>query len=171
MRGRISWHGHSGDTAQSSCAPILPWWQHLGHGRFSNARRLVIAAESGTSNSPRTCPLRVALKKCADGTGLQIEPWHFAPPTSKRTKIERRVFSFTICINWCGRPLSSYEVIVDLIPSSTTSVGLKVYVRPDQKTCPTKLTITDHRLAAVNIRRHDSHPERNYRITPTTISP
>ena len=36
-----------------------------------------------------------------------------------------------ISLNWRGRPLTSYQVIIDLITSTTTSTGLKVYARLD----------------------------------------
>jgi Rhodopirellula transposase DDE domain len=65
----------------------------------------------------------------------------------------------------------SYQVIIDLIASTTTSTGLKVYARLDENTYATKLKVTDEQLAAVNITRHDWHPDWNYRITPTQRSP
>ena len=48
---------------------------------------------------------------------------HFPPGTSKWNKIEHRLFCF-ITKNWRGRPLTSYEVIVNLIASTTTKTGL-----------------------------------------------
>jgi transposase len=162
--------GQSGDTAQFSCASILAWWQQLGRERFPHAKRLVITADSGGSNSPRTRLWRVELQKLADLIGLELECCHFPPGTSKWNKIEHRLFSF-ISLNWRGRPLTSYQVIVDLISSTTTSTGLKVYARLDENAYPTKLQVTDEQLAIVNITRHDWHPEWNYRITPTNHSP
>jgi hypothetical protein len=50
---------------------------------------------------------------------------HFPPGTSKWNKIKHRMFSH-ITKNWRGRPLTSYEVIVDLIANTTTDKGLKI---------------------------------------------
>src|ERR1700692_5135142 len=47
------------------------------------------------------------------------------PGTSKWNKIEHRLFSF-IPSNWRGRPLVSYQTIVQLIAATTTDAGLTV---------------------------------------------
>ena len=44
---------------------------------------------------------------------------HFPPGTSKWNKIEHRLFS-AITGNWRGRPLTSHEVVVELIGATTT---------------------------------------------------
>ena len=44
--------------------------------------------------------------------GLTIHVSHFPPGTSKWNKIEHRLFSF-ITMNWRGRPLRTYETIVN----------------------------------------------------------
>jgi len=162
--------GISADTAQFSIASILAWWQHLGNHRYPDATRLTINADCGGSNSYRTRLFKTELQGLADETGLSIEVCHFPPGTSKWNKIEHRLFS-QIGQNWRGQPLSSYQVIVDLIASTTTSTGLKVYARLDETTYAKKLKISDEQLAAVNITRHDFHPEWNYVITPGRPAP
>jgi hypothetical protein len=161
--------GQSAETAQFSVASIQAWWEHLGQKRFPNAKRLTITADCGGGNSPRTHLWKVELQRLADETGLELELCHFPPGTSKWNKVEHRLFSF-ISLNWRGRPLESYEVILDLIASTTTSTGLKVYARLDP-TVYTKITVTKDQLAAVNITANDWHPEWNYRITPAEHSP
>ena len=162
--------GISADTAQFSVASILAWWQHLGKTRYPDAGRLTINADCGGSNSYRTRLFKTELQGLADQTGLQIEVCHFPPGTSKWNKIEHRLFS-QIGQNWRGQPLTSYQVIVDLIAATTTSTGLKVYARLDETTYPKKLKITDDELAAINITRNDWHPEWNYVIAPRQPAP
>jgi hypothetical protein len=159
--------GISGDTAQFSVASIRAWWQHLGRKRFPDASRLTITADCGGSNNPRVHLWKVELQKLADETGLELEVCHFPPGTSKWNKVEHRLFSF-ISLNWRGRPLDSYKVIIDLISSTTTSTGLKVYARLDDTKYQTKLKVTKEQIAAVNITAHSWHPEWNYRITPAS---
>jgi len=161
--------GLSAETAQFSVASIKAWWEHLGKERFPDARRLTITADCGGGNSPRVHLWKVELQRLADETGLELELCHFPPGTSKWNKVEHRLFSF-ISLNWRGRPLTSYEVILDLISSTTTSTGLKVYARLDP-TIYTKVTVTKDQLAAVNITGNDWHPEWNYRIAPASQSP
>jgi hypothetical protein len=72
-------------------------------------------------------------------------------------KIEYRLFSF-ISKNWRGRPLVSYEVIINSIAATTTSTGLQVYARLDQQEYP-KVEVSDAELAAVNLMRDPFHPE------------
>jgi hypothetical protein len=106
----------------------------------------------------------------ADETELELEICHFPPGTSKWNKVEHRLFSF-ISLNWRGRPLDSYQVIIDLISSTTTSTGLNVYAGVDPTAYPTKVKVTKDQIAAVNIIGHEFHPEWNYRITPANRSP
>ena len=113
---------------------------------------------------------KVELQKLADEAGLELELCHFPPGTSKWNKVEHRLFSF-ISLNWRGRPLESYEVILDLITSTTTSTGLKVYARLDPTIYTKGTKVTKDQIAAVNITGHDWHPEWNYRISPAGHSP
>jgi len=162
--------GLSAETAEFVVASIRAWWQHLGRERFPNARRLTITADCGGGNSPRVHLWKVCLQHLADETGLELELCHFPPGTSKWNKVEHRLFSF-ISLNWRGRPLTSYQVILDLIASTTTSTGLKVYARLDPTVYTKGQTVTKEQLAAVNITGNDWHPEWNYRITPAAHSP
>ena len=149
--------GLSKETAQFSVASIKAWWEHLGRKRFPNAKRLTITADCGGGNSPRVHLWKVELQRLADQTGLELELCHFPPGTSKWNKVEHRLFSF-ISLNWRGRPLTSYQVILDLISQTTTSTGLKVYARLDP-TEYSKVTVTKDQIAAVDITAHDWHPE------------
>ena len=161
--------GVSTETAQFSVATIRAWWEHLGAERFPDANRLTITADCGGGNSPRVHLWKVELQRLADETGLALELCHFPPGTSKWNKVEHRLFSF-ISLNWRGRPLTSYETIIDLISSTTTSTGLKVYARLDP-TVYTKVKVSKEQIAAVKIAGREWHPEWNYRISPSTRSP
>ena len=162
--------GLSAETAQFSVASIRAWWEHLGQERFPAAKTLTITADCGGGNSPRVHLWKVELQRLADETGMVLELCHFPPGTSKWNKVEHRLFSF-ISLNRRGRPLTSYEVIIDLISSTTTSTGLKIYARLDPTVYATKLKVTKEQIAAVNITGNDWHPEWNYRITPANRSP
>lgn len=154
------------DTAQFAVNSILAWWEHLGRERYPNARALTITADSGGSNSPRTRLWRVELQRLADVTGLEIRVCHFPPGTSKWNKIEHRMFSF-VSLNWRGKPLESLEVIVNLIAGTTTSTGLKIYARLDERVYEKGVEVSDEQLAAVSITRHDFHGDWNYTIKPS----
>jgi hypothetical protein len=161
--------GISADTAQFSVASIRAWWEHLGRERFPNAKTLTITADCGGSNNPRVRLWKTELQRLADDTGLTLEVCHFPPGTSKWNKVEHRLFSF-ISLNWRGKPLTSYQVVIELITATTTNTGLSVFARLDDTTYPQKIKITDQQIAAVNITGHQFHPEWNYRITPSVVN-
>ena len=153
------------DTAAFAVASIGSWWNHLGRERFPPATVLTITADCGGSNGNRTRLWKTELQRLADATGLTIRICHFPPATSKWNRIEHRLFSF-ITINWRGKPLESRQVIIDLIASTTTSTGLKVYARLDEGSYPDKVKVTDAELAAVRLEGDPFHPEWNYSISP-----
>jgi transposase len=157
--------GVTKDTSQFAVASILAWWQHLGAQRYPDATCLTITADGGGSNSSRTRLWKTELQRLADEIGLAIRVCHFPPGTSKWNKIEHRMFSF-VSINWRGKPLESLQVIIDLIASTTTTSGLKVYARLDPGEYEKGIKVTDAELGAVNITRHDFHPDWNYTIHP-----
>jgi len=102
----------------------------MGHSRYPEAKNLMITADSGGSNGYRRRLWKAQLQKFADSAGLAVHVTHLPPGTSKWNKIEHRLFSF-ISQNWRGRPLISHEVIVNLIASTRTGKGLKVYCQLD----------------------------------------
>jgi transposase len=153
------------DTAQFSVAAIRAWWDQLGSQRYPQATSLQITADCGGSNGNRTRLWKTELQRLADDTGLEISVCHFPPGTSKWNKVEHRLFSF-ISKTWRGRPLASYEVIINSIAATTTRTGLDVYARLDTSDYP-KVEVTDADLAAVNLARNQFHPEWNYSIKPS----
>ncbi|MGH6996591.1 MAG: ISAzo13-like element transposase-related protein, partial [Phenylobacterium sp.] len=80
---------------------------------------------------------------------------HFPPGTSKWNKIEHRLFSF-ISMNWRGKPLTSYRVVVDLIAGTTTRSGLNVKAEFDEGYYPTGTKVTDEELAAISVARRSN---------------
>jgi hypothetical protein len=158
--------GITSDTAQFAVSTIISWWEHLGRQRYPNAETLTITADSGGSNNPRTRLWRYELQRLADTTGLRIRVCHFPPGTSKWNKIEHRMFSF-VSLNWRGKPLESLEVIVNLIATTKTNTGLKIYARLDEDTYERGIEVTDDQLAAVNIIRHAFHGDWNYTVIPS----
>ena len=80
-------------------------------------------------------------------------------------KIEHLLFSF-ITQNWRGKPLVSYQAIVQLIAATTTRTGLSVKSEIDTATYPAGVKVSDSEMAAINITPHAFHGEWNYTIAP-----
>jgi hypothetical protein len=115
------------------------------------------------SNGSRTRLWKTELQHFADDTGLTVSVCHRPPDTSKWKKIEHRLFAY-ISQNWRGRPLVSFEVIVNLIADTTTSTGLKIQAELDTNAYPKGRKVSDEELALVQITRDAFHGEWNYKI-------
>jgi hypothetical protein len=157
------------DTAAFAVASIARWWQGMGQAAYPNATSLLITADGGGSNASRSRLWKLELQRLANQTGLELRICHLPPGTSKWNKIEHRLFSY-ITQNWRGKPLVSYEVIVQLIAATTTKSGLEVRCELDDATYETGRKISNAELAAVNLERDAFHGEWNYRIRPILSS-
>jgi hypothetical protein len=157
--------GINHDTAQFAAASIRRWWTEMGLRRFPRASKLLITADGGGSNSSRNRLWKKSLQELADELGLILKVCHFPPGTSKWNKIEHRLFCF-ITKNWRGRPLTTYEVIVNLIASTTTKTGLVVKAALDSNEYDTGVKVSNEELASLRITRAKFQGEWNYTIKP-----
>jgi transposase len=160
--------GRDHDTAAFAVESIRRWWRSMGQAVYPKAKRLLITADAGGSNGPRVRLWKVELQKFADETGLRIAVCHFPPGTSKWNKIEHRLFSF-ISQNWRGKPLLSFEVIVNLIAGTTTAKGLKVRSELDTNTYAAGAKVPDKQLAQVRLKPDAFHGDWNYEILPRPV--
>jgi hypothetical protein len=159
--------GADGDTAALAVATLRRWWAQVGRGAYPNAKRLLICADAGGSNGYRVRLWKLELAAFAAEAGLAITVCHFPPGTSKWNRIEHRLFS-AITNNWRGRPLTSHQVVVELIGATTTRTGLKVTAHLDPNTYPTGIRVSDAQMAAIKprLKPHTFHGEWNYTVKP-----
>ena len=155
--------GH--DTAEFAVASIRRWWKRMGRKRYGSPQRLLITADSGGSNSPRTRLWLSELQRFADETGMILEVCHYPPGTSKWNKIEHRLFCH-ITRNWQGIPLEALEIVVNLIGSTRTKEGLEVHAWLDGRKYEKGCKISDAEFAEIYIKRNKFHGDRNYEIHP-----
>jgi Rhodopirellula transposase DDE domain len=153
------------DTSVFAVATIQKWWESMGKEKYPDARRIFITADGGGSNGHRPWLWKHELARFAAATGLEIIVSHYPPGTSKWNKIEHRLFS-RITQNWRGRPLETYQTIVNLIASTTTTTGLTVRCELDPGLYPTKIKLTDQQKESIPLTRHLFHGDWNYTITP-----
>ena len=133
------------------------------HCLCRDARRLLITADGGGSNSSRNRLWKLELQRLADELGLKISVCHFPPGTSKWNRIEHRMFCH-ITRNWRGRPLVSCRVIVELIAAATTRAGLKIRSRIDDNEYPLGVKVSDERMKTLKIRRDGFHGDWNHTL-------
>ncbi|MBI4783297.1 MAG: ISAzo13 family transposase [Oscillatoriophycideae cyanobacterium NC_groundwater_1537_Pr4_S-0.65um_50_18] len=151
------------DTAQFAVESIRRWWYEMGLPLYPNARQLLITADCGGSNGYRVRLWKLELQRLADETGLDIEVCHFPPGTSKWNKSEHQMFCH-ISQNWRGRPLTSRQVVINLINHTQTKQGLHIQAKLDKHHYKTKIKVTDDEFEAISLERDPFHGEWNYRI-------
>jgi Rhodopirellula transposase DDE domain len=157
--------GKDHDTASFAVATVRRWWDSVGKAVYPNADRLLICADAGGSNSYRTRLRKLELAGLTADTGLEVTVCHLPPGTWKRNKIEHRLFAH-ISMNWRGRPLTSHEVVVELIAATTTSTGLRVHAELDEGIYPKGIKVSDKQMAALPLVKHEFHGEVNYTLRP-----
>jgi hypothetical protein len=157
--------GTDHDTPVFAVTSIATWWRRMGRERYPGASELFITADSGGSNAYRSRVWKVELQRIADDTGLTIHVSHFPPGTSKWNKVEHRLFSF-ITMNWRGRPLRTYETVVNLISNTTNGAGLVVRAALDRRRYPTGKKVTPKQLRELNIEHHTFQGDWNYTLRP-----
>jgi hypothetical protein len=160
--------GRDHDTPGFAVASIRRWWSAMGQSRYPDAKALYITADAGGSNGYRARAWKHELQKFADDTRLQIRVSHFPPGTSKWNKIEHRLFCH-ITGNWRGKPLRTFETIVDLIGNTRTAAGLRVKAKLDKRKYPLGVVTTNAEMDALSLHRDDFHGEWNYEIRPRKV--
>ena len=160
--------GITHDTAEFSVESIRRWWKLMGKNLYPDAKKIFITADCGGSNGYRIRLWKRELQKFSNEENISIFVSHFPPGTSKWNKIEHRLFSF-ISIAWRGRPLISYQVMINLIKSAKTKTGLRVDAILDENIYSKGIKISDEEMNNLNIIRDTFHGEWNYSIEPQTF--
>ena len=155
--------GVSFDTSEFAVNSIRTWWEIIGKKRYPTANELLICADGGGSNGSRSRAWKFYLQEFANDAGLNITVCHYSPGTSKWNKIEHRMFSF-ISMNWKGKPLESYQTIINLIGGTKTNKGLTIEAKLDKTEYKKGLKISDEELKRINLNEHETHPKWNYSI-------
>ena len=155
------------DTAEFAVESIRRWWCEMGVQLYPKAEQLLITADCGGSNGYRVKLWKLELQHLADEAGLEIEVCHFPPGTSKWNKIEHQMFCH-ISQNWRSRPLTSRQVVINLINHTQTQQGLRIRAKLDKHHYKTKIKVTNEEFKAISIERDSFHGEWNYRIKPRT---
>lgn len=157
--------GCDNDTARFAIESLRRWWMQMGQQRYSQARPLLICADSGGSNGYRVRLWKRALQQLVNAIGVEVTVCHFPPGTRKWNTIEHRLCC-QISMKWRGQPLISPEVIVEVIGAPTTKSGLAVTAPLDTNAYPIKLKVSDEEMASLNIKPHAFHGAWNYTVKP-----
>jgi hypothetical protein len=157
--------GRDHDTPAFAVASIRQWWTMMGRQAYPEATALLITADAGGSNGSRCRAWKMNLQRLADDLRLCIHVSHFPPGTSKWNKIEHRLFCH-IPENWRGRPLRTFETVVELMGHPRTTTGLRVRAKLDKRKYPTGRVVTPKEMQTLALYPHPFHGDWNYELRP-----
>jgi hypothetical protein len=157
--------GIDANTAEFAVHSLARWWETTGKQEYPEAREILLFADCGSSNGYKNRLWKYCLQQFAAKTGLTVHVCHYPPGTSKWNDIEHAMFSF-ITINWRAKPLTAYEVVLELIRHTTTKTGLTIQAVLDEEKYETGRKITDEQMTRIAIQADEFHPEWNYTIKP-----
>lgn len=154
------------DTPRFAVEGIEAWWSDQGCAAYPRAKRLLILADAGGSNSCRSRVWKQQLQeRIADQFGLTVTVCHYPSGCSKWNPVEHRLFSF-ITLNWAGKPLHSFEALMGYINSTATRKGLVVTGVLARGGNETGERVSPDEWATMRVRHHAISPAWNYTIRP-----
>ena len=155
--------GTSHDTSEFAVESISRWWEVVGKRTFPHAKKLYITCDCGGSNGYKDRMWKFQLQQFVNRTHLSVEVSHFPSGTSKWNKVEHRLFCY-IAKNWQGKPLIDVQTAVDLIGSTRTNTGLKVFCVRDNTKYELAKKVSDEDYKSMNIKKIPPFEYWNYRI-------
>ena len=157
--------GTSCETAEFAADSIAQWWGYAKND-YDAPKRLLILADGGGGNGARLRAWKMFVQtRLADQYNIPVTICHYPPGTSKWNPIEHRLFS-EISKNWRGKPLDSYETIMNYIRTTTTATGLRVRARLVKKAYMTGIKISKTQFSQISMKRHATLPKWNHTISP-----
>jgi hypothetical protein len=158
--------GQSADTPEFAVDVIVWWWQEFGQWLYPAAPELLVLADGGGSNGYRPrCWKQQLQVKLVDAFGLAVTVCHYPTGASKWNPIEHRLFS-QISRTWAATPLTSYDLVLEAISSTTTCTGLRVEATLIETLYEKGLSVTDAQMELLMIQKHTVCPQWNYTLRP-----
>lgn len=160
--------GTSKDTGEFACDSIRQWWYNQGRYDYPKATSILILCDSGGSNSYRHYIFKEDLQKLVDEIGVEIRVAHYPSYASKWNPIEHRVFCH-VTRALKGVILKGYDLVKELIETTTTKKGLTVKANIINKVYQTKRKVADNFKETMRIIFDKELGKWNYRAIPLKI--
>jgi len=157
--------GMTHDTAELAVESIRRWWHQRGRQHYPRAKRMLMCADGGGSNGRRSRGWKFCVPQWVDEVGFPVTICPYPPGTSTWNKIEHRMFSF-IRVHWRGKPLVSYETVINLMSTTTPKPGLQMNALLDTRRYECGMKIADAQMRALQLKPHAIHPQWNYPLSP-----
>jgi hypothetical protein len=158
--------GLSHDTSAFAAHSIADWWRRVGLRRYHRARQLLILADTGGSNGCRSRAWKTELQsQLCNRFHLSVTVAHYPTGASKWNPIEHRLFS-QISKHWAAEPLTSYQKLLHLLRTTTTSTGLAVRAYLDTHQYSTGIIPDPEIIRSLRLVHNKHLPAWNYTILP-----
>ena len=162
--------GTSNDTPEFAAYAIAQWWADPDRPRFRREDKLLILADAGGSNNCRYWLWKQQVQEqLADEFGIEVMICHYPTGASKWNPIEYRLFS-QISRNWAGKPLRSWETMLNYIRGTVTETGLRVKAFLVNRLFEKKKKVSTEERASLRLHRRPICPTWNYVIKPRACS-
>jgi hypothetical protein len=143
---------------------IRTWWKRLGRRRHPQAAFANHGRQWWQQQLPQSAlESRTATLEQRDGPG---NPSVSFPARHQQVEQDRASAILSCDAQWRGQFLETYEIVVNLIGSTTTDSGLTVRPQIDAEKYEKGRKVSDEDFAAVNISPSRFHGEWNYVIRP-----
>jgi hypothetical protein len=155
----------SRDTSEFSCDCLKSWWQTYGKKQYPEAKSILVLTDGGGSNSSRHYIFKEDLQKLVNDIGIEIRIAHYPPYTSKYNPIEHKMFCH-VTRACAGAIFTSVEIVKELINTTSTSTGLKVFTSITDKVYKTARKASEDFKKHMTIVFDDYLGKWNYRAIP-----
>jgi len=158
--------GHSADTPQFVVDAIAACWRDEVSKAFPPDSPLLILTDAGGSDGYRPRVWKQQLQEqLSDQFGIAVTVCHYPTGCSKWNPIEHRLFSH-ISINWAGKPLRTFDIMLAYIRGTETTTGLTVKASLLEGVYEKGQRVSDAEMKTLNLERHEVCPKWNYTIRP-----
>jgi hypothetical protein len=158
--------GHSYDTPEFAAHAIAQWWSNPDRPRFAREDKLLILCDAGGSNSCHYWRWKIEVQRqLADQFDIEVMICHYPTGASKWNPIEHRLFS-EISKNWAGKPLRTFQTMLNYIQDTTTETGLTVKSFLVEQVFEKGLQYDPKEQDNLNLQRCCTCPTWNYILKP-----
>jgi len=157
--------GTNHETAAFLADNLIWWWENHGIHHYPDATHLLIYCDCGGANGYRHHAFKKELQRAARHMGLRTVVVHYPPYCSKWNPIEHRLFS-QLHRQAEGAVFTSYEQVSKIFGATTTTTGLKVFVRINDTQYEKGIKVTKEQIDEKRILYHPELPQFNYTIIP-----
>lgn len=129
--------GISHDTSQFVCDNLGYFWTKKLQWNYPDAEWMLLLCDSGGSNNCRHYLFKEDLYHLAQQLQINIVVAHYPTYCSKYNPIERKLFCH-LHRQWQGTVLKNIQIVKELAQNTSTTTGLEVDVRINEKQYQTK---------------------------------